>query len=748
MTRSLLCVAAALLLFSSDVARSQQLRGEQLETELKRDLSAENIGAYIKTLTARPTYPGSPFSRSVAEQTLAMFKKWGWDAKIETHKILFPHPTERVVELLGPKKFSAKLHEPPIAGDPYSALQSEILEPYFIYGPDGEVTAPLVYVNFGLRNDYDELARLGVSVKDKIVIARVGGVWRGGKVQLAAEHGAKAILIYSDPKEDGYFVEPPYPAGPGRTPDGVQRGSILNGKYPGDPTTPMAPSAAGAQRVAPASAESSFARIPAMPLSYTDAQELLKALGGQVVPESWKGALPITYRVGPSTANVHLKMKYSWDYIDIHNVVARLAGDTWPDEFVLRGNHHDGWVFGAQDPHTGHAAMLEEARILGDFYKRGWRPKRSIVYASWDAEEQGVIGSTEFVEQHAAELRDKAVAYLNTDVAGAGPLEVSGASSFARFVTNLAADVIDPNSGRPTLERSKLAGEFNLYELPSTMASGGWNRGGRAFDAARGRLRVGPPGYGSDHHAFVSYAGVASLMLFYLGEDSLGSYHTAYDNYAWFTRFNDPGFKYVKATAEINGIAVLRLADATVLPLEFDATADAVVDQVQALKSLYTKLREIADKNRDAVEAGAYRVLVNPRKPRIAPPPVVIPSVDFSAIDLAAREIQDAAGRFMAAKKALSDAPSSAAVEKINAALMQVERSFLREGGTSGRPFYRNELYSPGRLWDTVPFPAVGDAMLDGKWDVAVQEIAPAAATLQRIAIAIDAATAAMVAAQ
>lgn len=715
------------------------------EEQLKRGIATDNIGKYLETLTARPTYPGAPYSKSVADQTLALFKSWGWDARIESYSVLFPRAAERQVELLTPTKFQAKLHEPVVAGDAYSAQQSEIIEPYFIYGPDGDVTAPLVYANFGLRDDYTELARLGVSVKDRIVLVRVGGMWRGGKVQLAAEHGAKGILIYSDPKEDGYFVEGTYPDGPGRTADGVQRGSILNGKYAGDPSTPLVASVKGAKRLPAGSAESSLALIPAMPLSYADAQEFLKSLQGQVVPESWRGALPVTYRTGPSTHDVHLKIKYRWENTDIYNVVARLEGTTWPDELVVRGNHHDGWVFGAQDPHSGHAALLEEARMLGELYKKGWRPRRSIVYASWDAEEQGTIGSTEFVEQHFSQLTKNAVAYINTDILGVGTITATGASSYARFVTEVAAGIVDPNSGVSALERAKVSSAFNIYETPSTVANGGFSfsgRGGRAFDAAHNRLRLGPPGYGSDHHSFVSHAGVASLGLMFAGDDSMGSYHTAYDNYAWFTRFNDPGFKYIKAGAELNGVAVMRLADATILPMQFDATADAIADQVTALKDLYGRLRSLAERNNAASASGVYRIAVDPHRPRTAPAIVPVPSLDFGALDQAAEAVHTAAQKFMAARSAVANDLNAKAVGRVNAALMRVERSFLRDGGVPGRPFYRNELYSPGRLWDTVPFPAVGDAMLDGQWAVAEQQIPLAARTLQNIATAIDAATA------
>ncbi len=711
-----------------------------LEATFKKNVSADNIGTYIKELTARPTYPGSPFSKSAADQTLKMFRDWGWDTKIETYSILFPRPKERLVELLTASKFTAKMHEPPISGDPYSVQQDEFLEPYFIYGPDGDVTAPLVYVNFGLRDDYVELARHGVSVKDKIVIVRAGRMWRGGKVQLAAEHGAIGILIYSDPKEDGFYQDLPYPEGPSRTPDGVQRGSILYGKYPGDPQTPFQPSTKNARRLPVDSKDNTIAAIPAMPLSYSDAQQLLASLDGQVAPESWRGALPITYRMGPSVADVRLKIKYDWGSTDIHNVVAKLPGTVWPKEWIVRGNHRDGWIHGAQDPHSGHSAMLEEARILGDLYKQGWRPKRTIVYASWDAEEQGVIGSTEFVEQNIKHLTDHAVVYLNTDVTGPGALQISGASSYTDFVTSLAKDIMDPNSGVSAFERARVKSLYDIYQNATKGGLGAltWNR---FYDSDKNRLRLGAPGYGSDHHTFVSHAGVASLNLAFGGDQSFGAYHTAYDNYAWHSRFGDPGFRYGKATAEFNGTAVLRLAAADVLPMEFSAMADSINGEVEKLKALYAQIKNDSIHTNEMLEANAYEILADPLRPRTAPEIQHVPELDFSQLDQAATAINFAAERFAEARKKLPEATNPVDVAKINAALMQVERSFLRKDGLPGRPHYRNELYAPGRLWDTVPVPAVGDAIQDGQWDEAKRQIPLVAKTLNNIAVAINSAT-------
>jgi N-acetylated-alpha-linked acidic dipeptidase len=714
----------------------------QREQTLKERISAANIGSYIESMTAHPTFPGAPFARTVAQMTLAKFKAWGWDAKIETFTIPFPRPTERAVELLTPQKFVAKLHEPAVPGDPYSEQQSEHLEPFFIYGPDGDVTAPALYVNFGLRDDYEQLASLGQSVKGKIVIVRAGGMWRGGKVQLAAEHGALAMLIYSDPKEDGYYRGPAYPEGGWRTPDGVQRGSILYGKFPGDPLTPFVAADAKAKRLAINSPENTVARIPALPLSFADAQPILESMQGGVAPESWRGALPITYRVGASSAAVHLKIKYQWKNIEIRDVVARLAGTTFGKEEVVRGNHRDGWVFGAQDPHSGHSAMLEEARVLGELYKGGWRPKRTIVYCSWEAEEQGVIGSTEWVEAHLAELQKNAVAYLNTDVTGPGSLRPTGSSSYTAFVTELAASITDPNSNVSVLKRAQLKAEADIYPRPGSTAMG-MSLGAATLDALKNLIHLDPPGYGSDHHAFVSHAGVATVNLAFGDDLNMGSYHTAYDDYAWYERFGDPQFKYGRVTAQINAVAVLRLADADMLPMEFTATARSTDDEVTHLKNLYASVKSATDRSNRAVELGAYQVLTDPTQPRVAPPLKTVPPLDFSALDQATVAIKSAADRFEAAKAAAASAHlTDAQIANVNSALMNVERSYLRKGGLPERPHYRNELFSPGRLWDTVPVPAIGDAILDEQWAVAQAQIPLAAQTLEHIAAAIDTSTA------
>jgi N-acetylated-alpha-linked acidic dipeptidase len=723
------------------VARGQSAASD-IERRFQEGISADSIGGYIETLTAHPTFPGSPQAKANAQWINDHFRQWGWDAHIEAFRVLFPKPTERVVELLGPKPFKAKLVEPPVPGDPYSQQTAEHLPSYFIYGPDGDVTAPLVYANYGLRDDYDALARAGISVKNAIVIVRAGRMWRGGKVELAAEHGAAAMLVFSDPKEDGYYRGPTYPEGSWRSAAGVQRGSVLYGKYAGDPLTPGVAATADAHRLAIDSPDNTIARIPAMPISYGDAQPLLAALGGPTAPESWRGALPITYRLGPSEAPVHLKIKCDWGFTEIYDVIATLRGSVWPDEWVIRGNHHDGWVYGAQDPHSAHSAMLEEARVLGELHKAGWHPKRTIIYASWDAEEEGTIGSTEWMEAHFDDLNTKAVAYFNTDVIGPGTIRVTGDPSLEAYVTEVAKRVIDPASGVSVLDRARIKAEAEFTGSVESGAS--FLEAFAEYDSARARLRFAPPGYGSDHHSFVSRAGIAAFNLEFGDDLALGAYHSIYDDFAWYKRFGDPGFLYGRTTAQMNGSVIIGLADAAALPMEFSATADAIVEEIAKLKGMYARLRGEAERQNKAISLDAYRVLAVPGHPLVALPATRVPAVDFAALDQAASKVRAAANHFAEAKARSGQLSDPAKVAELNRRLMAVERAFLRQGGLPGRSFYWNELYAPGRLWDTVPFPAIGDALLDGDWTAAARQIPLAAGTLLNIAAAIDAAAGAL----
>ena len=369
----------------------------------------------MKLLAAQPNHVSSPHDKSNADQILAWFNDWGWDAHIETFWVLYPKPVSETLELVGPQKFSATLQEPPIPGDSSSTATDPALPAYADYQSDGDVTGELVYVNYGMQDDYKTLQRLGVSVKGKIVIARYGGGWRGFKPKLAQDHGAIGCIIYSDPAEDGYSVDETYPNGPMRPPRGIQRGSVADMRlYPGDPLTPGIGATKDAKRLKISEA-ATIMKIPVLPISYADAQVFLAALGGPVAPPGWRGTLPITYhdRTGPGAGSSGRQVRLEQQ--PIYDVIAMMKGSTYPDQWVVRGNHHDGWVFGASDPLSGQVALLAEAKAIGGLVKQGWQPQRTIVYTSWDAEEPMLLGSTEWAETHASELKKKALLYVNSD---------------------------------------------------------------------------------------------------------------------------------------------------------------------------------------------------------------------------------------------------------------------------------------------------------------------------------------------
>jgi N-acetylated-alpha-linked acidic dipeptidase len=547
--------------YSADAAKVER----EWEAKFRAIPSPDSLREYMRHLAARPHHVGSPYDKANAEWILAKFKSVGLDAQIETFDVLFPTPKERVVELVAPTKFVAKLQEPPVPGDPTSSQQAEQLPTYNAYSVDGDVTAPLVYVNYGVPADYDRLERLGISVKGAIVIARYFGSWRGIKPKVAAEHGAVGCLIYSDPHEDGYVQGDVYPRGPWRPRDGVQRGSVMDMPvYPGDPLTPGVGATKDAKRLALSEAQT-ITKIPVLPISYGDAEPLLAALTGPKAPEEWRGGLGITYHIGPGPAKVHLRVKSDWSLKPLYDVIARIPGAGAPDEWIIRGTHHDAWVNGAQDPISGQVPLLEEARAYGALLKQGWKPRRTIVYAAWDGEEPALLGSTEWVEAHADELAHKAVAYLNSDTNGRGYLGMGGSHTLEEFINDVARDIEDPETKLTVWKRNQLNDVANA-------------RSPEVREEARHRanLRIGALGSGSDWTPFLQHVGIASLNLGYGGEDGGGIYHSIYDDFKWFTSFDDTSFVYGRALAQTMGTAVMRLADAELLPYDFTGLAETV----------------------------------------------------------------------------------------------------------------------------------------------------------------------------
>ncbi len=719
--------------FSSDGARARR----EWETKFRAIPDTNNLREYIEHLSARPHHIGSPYDKENAEWIVAKFKQWGLDAHIETFDVLFPTPKERAVELVEPVQFTAKLEEPAVAGDPTSGQRDEQLPTYNAYSIDGDVTAPLVYANFGVPDDYEQLERLGVSVKGAIVIVRYGACWRGSKPKVAAEHGAVGCLIYSDPHEDGYFHDEAFPAGPWRPRDGVQRGSVIELPIcPGDPLTPGVGATASAKRLRLEEAQT-LTKIPVLPLSYADAQPLLSALKGPVPPEGWRGALPITYHVGPGPAKVHLKVKSNWDIKRICDVIATLPGAADPDQWVIRGNHHDAWVNGACDPVSAAAALMEEARGLAQLARQGWKPKRTIVYCVWDGEEAGLLGSTEWVEEHAAELGRKAVAYLNTDSCARGFLSMSGSHTLEKFINGVARDITDPEKGIPVWKRLQLA----------TIARSATREEVRK----RADLRIGALGSGSDYTAFLDHLGIASLDLGYGGESGDGLYHSIYDDFYAYSRFGDPGFVYCRALAQTVGTAVMRLADAELLPFEFSGFSDTMRRYGDELQKLAKEKRDHAIEQNRELDEGVFDAIADPQKVSVAPRREAVPPfLNFAPLENAMASLTRAAEHYdRALAKASADGGSAlarASLREVNAALMKTERALTLPGGLPGRPWFRHQIYAPGLYtgYGVKTIPGVREAIEQGRWQEADEQIVRAGKVLEKMSGTIEAAAAAL----
>ncbi len=726
--------------FSAASARTER----EVEDQFRAIPDRANLRQYMDSLSARPHHVGSPYDKANAEWILAKFKEWGWDAKIENYDVLFPTPKERALELIDPGHFKAKLQEPPVPGDVTSSQLSEQLPSYNAYSIDGDVTAPLVYVNYGAPDDYDQLARLGVSVQGAIVIARYGQTWRGIKPKLAAEHGAVGCIIYSDPRDDGYAQGQTYPAGPFRPPDGVQRGSVMDMPiYPGDPLTPGVGATKDAKRLK-LSEVTTLTKIPTMPISYGDAQPLLAAITGPVAPESWRGALPITYRVGPGASKVHLKVSFNWDTKTLYDVVARIPGSTYPDEWIIRGNHHDAWVNGAEDPVAGTSALLEEARSLGTLVRQGWRPKRTIIYCVWDGEEEGLLGSTEWAEEHAEELQRKAAVYINSDGNGRGFLNMSGSHTLEKFINGVARDVKDPETGLTVWKRLQMRRIQRASASATTSAQ-------QERQEARQRpdLRINALGSGSDYSSFIDHLGVASLNLGYGGEDEGGIDHSVYDDFNWFTRFADTDFSYGRALSETAGLAVLRLADAEIIPFDFTDFADTIrryVDEIEHLAQ--TQRADILERNRE-IDDGVFAATNDPRRPTVAPPKDPVPPFlnlaplrnGLAVLDRSSEQYEKAMSRAMQ-----GDVSAKVSLAAVNAQLIAVERTLTLPDGLPGRPWYRNQIYAPGLYtgYGVKTLPGVRESIEQKQWKLAEEQAVRVGQVLQNAAEKIQSAAAAL----
>ena len=686
-TNSVAANSTALTGYSPSASQSER----DWESRFRAIPDPANLRSYMQRLSAHPHHVGSPYDKDNAEWILAHFKEWGLDAHIEQFDVLFPTPKVRLLEMVSPTRFTAKLEEPALAVDPTSNQKSEQLPTYNAYSIDGDVTAPLVFVNYGLPEDYEKLDRLGISVKGSIVIAKYLHAWRGVKPKVAAEHGAIGCLIYSEPQDDGYTHDNVFPAGPMRPPDGVQRGSVMDfaSVSPGDPLTPGIGATPDAKRLAVKDAKS-ITKIPVLPISYGDAQPLLAALAGPMAPEEWRGSLPIPYHVGPGPAQVHLKVAFNWDIKPVYDVIAKIPGSVEPDEWIIRGNHHDAWVNGAEDPISAQVSLLEEARGLSLLLKQGWKPRRTIIYCAWDGEEPMLLGSTEWVETHADELREHAAVYINTDGNDRGILNMNGSHSLEQFINGVAREIEDPETKMTVWQRAQL-----------TAIAGARSADDRKEIRQRPDLRIGALGSGTDFTAFIDHIGVATLDLSYAGEDEEGIYHSIYDDFYWYTHFSDTDFVYGRALAQTVGTSVMRLADAQALPFDFTDFADTVGMYTKELQKLLSdKQDEIRERNQE-IEEGMFKATFDPRRPTVVPVKEAIPPhLNFAPLQNALDSLTRSATHYQQSLSAiqpnLDHEKLASPLRVLNRELIETERKLTNVDGLPRRSWYKHLLYAPG----------------------------------------------------
>ncbi len=714
----------------------------EIEKSFDAQLNSAEMGSWLKTLASEPNHVGSPHDKANAEMVLQMFKEWGWDAKIESFEVLYPTPLAETLEITGASPFKATLTEAAIPGDESSTRSGSGLPAYVAYQGDGDVTAPLVYVNYGMQSDYDALERMGVSVTGKIAIARYGKGWRGLKPKLAQDHGAIGCIIYSDPHEDGYDLDDVYPKGAARPSQGFQRGSVADMPiFPGDPLTPGVGATKDAKRLKIADAPT-LLKIPVLPISYGDAQHFLATLDGQVVPRSWAGSLAMTYHVGGGGTPVHLMVKSDWGMKTLYDVVATIKGSTFPDEWILRGNHRDGWVFGATDPLSGQIALLGEAKAIGGLLQQGWRPKRTIVYLSWDGEEPGLLGSTEWAETHEEELQKKALLYVNSDGNGRGFLSAGGSHSLQHFVNQIAADVIDPETKTSVGKRlrAKMAVEGSASQAGEEARA----RAKIALDDSKD-LPIEALGSGSDFSAYLQHLGLPTLDIGYEGEgNSDGVYHSDYDDFEHHSRFVDPGFAYAPVLAKTIGRAVLRSSDADLPTERYTSFADQIALYLGEVQALAKTRREQAATQAKLLSDGAFQLADDPTKSSGLPTALqAVPHINFAPLEDAAERLQKSAKAYDAALLAKGASLSPKLADQLVQMTRATEETLAPEIGLPGRPWYRNLIYAPGRFtgYGAKTLPGVREAIEEQRWADADRYVALTAAALSRYADSLDQAT-------
>jgi N-acetylated-alpha-linked acidic dipeptidase len=708
--------------FDTLLASSERM----LEGRFDAAVKGENMRTWMKHLSSHAHHVGSKHDEENAAYIASLFRSWGYDTRVEEFSVLFPTPKMRLLELTAPVTYRAGLTEPPLPEDSTSGQTAEQLPLYNCYSCDGDVAGQLVYVNYGVPKDYEELDLRGIDVRGKIVIARYGGAWRGIKPKVAAEHGAAGCIIYSDPRDDGYFEGDVYPRGAYRSEFGGQRGSVADMPlYPGDPLTPFVGATKNAKRL-PLNEARTLTSIPVLPISYGDALPLLRALGGPVAPVEWRGALPITYHCGPGPATVHLKLEFSWDIVPIRDVIATLKGSSEPGEWIIRGNHHDAWVYGAGDPLSGLVSMIEEARGVGLLAGSGWHPKRTIVYCAWDGEEPGLLGSTEWVETHAEELTREAAVYINSDGNGRGFFSAGGSHTLEKFVNQVAHDVTDPEKHVSVAERLRA-----VEILHAPVAE-------RKILRERADLRIGALGSGSDFTPFLQHLGIASLNIGYGGENGGGSYHSVYDSFDHYSRFGDPGFVYGVTQAQTAGRIVLRLADAEVLPFDFENFTETIALYVQEVMKLADEMRDETDEMNRKIREKSFDLSADPAEVWITPKSrEPVPFLDFSPLQNALALLKGSTSRYGDAWKA-AGAPAGRLTAETAGSLdrlfMDFERSLTTKEGLPGRPWYVHQIYAPGRYtgYGVKTLPGVREAIETRKWKEAGEQIVIASGVIER----------------
>ena len=670
-----------------------------LEQKLRAIPDAQHAENDLRHLTSEPHIAGGEASHRVAEWLRDQYRSYGFEAEIVSYSVWLPQPREVKLDLIAPEKKTLASPEQPFAVDK-DTYDKRAVVAYNAYSPSADVTAQVVYVNYGMPEDYHQLEGLGINVEGKIAIARYGHGYRGIKTKLAEEHKAIGLVIFSDPQDDGYMAGDAFPRGPWRPMSGIQRGSVLYTEiYPGDPLTPGTGATSDAKRLTPADA-TNLPHIPTLPINAQDAAVILAELGGPHVPKGWQGGLPFTYHVGPGQAEVHMKLVMDYQQRPLYDVIAKLHG-TDDGEWIMMGNHHDAWVFGAVDPNSGTSVMLETARALGELARGGWKPRRTIVVCEWDGEEPGLLGSTEWVEANRAELQSKALVYMNTDVGVGGPnFGASATPSLKQFVRDAVRDVQDPRAGRSIYDvwRERLA-------QTKDNASGTARR--EPPPDPSGEVPLGALGAGSDFCPFFDHAGIPSMDMGFGGD--YGVYHALYDDFYWMKHFGDPTFAYHATAARVLATMALRFDEADILPFDYAAYASEIARAANDL----------------AVRAGAQ----------------TNGETKLKSVTDAAGELSAAASRASQALQGISSSTVDPAKEmKINRALSSVEQAFLAPEGLSGRPWYKHTIYAPGSYagYAAEVMPGVSEALDRSDAGTLRREEESVAAALRRAAARLD----------